>query len=139
MLKSNNDLWVFTNYNMEKKTIDKIPASKLNNNKYYITVVLDGDDNDFFIEGQKPAYGRKLLDFIDGSRIPSIYSLDKQFNKLSNEFNCQELIMNSISTHWVLSTKKHMSQILLKGLGLVDYDHYFNKDKLVKEIVLDNI
>lgn len=138
VLKSNNDLWVFTNYNMEKKTIDKISMNKLDNNKYYITVVLDGDDNDFFIEGQKPAYGRKLLDFIDGSRTPSIYSLDKQFNQSIKEFNCQELIMNSISTHWVLSNKQGIPYII-KGWGLVDYDHHFNKDKLVKEIVLYNV
>lgn len=137
VLKSNDDLWIFTNYNMKQGTIDKIPASKLNNNKYYITVVLDGDDNDFFIEGQKPAYGRKLLDFIDGSRTPSIYSLDKQFNQSRKEFDCQELIMNSISTHWILATKKDVPNII-KHWGLEDYDplYYFNKDDLVKEIKL---
>ena len=46
--------------------------------------------------------------------------------------------MNSISTHWVLSTKKYVPNII-KNWGLVDYDHYFDKDTLVKEIVLDNI
>ena len=69
-------------------------------------MVLDGDDNDFYIEGQEPAYGRKLLDFIDGALNTHIYSLDKKFNKLRNEFNCHELIMNSISTHWILSNKQ---------------------------------
>ncbi len=97
--------------------------------------MLDGDDNDFFIEGQQPAYGRKLLDFISGSRTPSIYSLDKQFNKFRKEFNCQELIMNSISMHWILSTKQGVPYII-KEWGLVDYDNHFNKDKLVKEIKL---
>jgi len=135
VLKTNNDLWVFTNYNMKKKTIDKIPASKLQKNKYYITVVLDGGDNDFYIEGQEPAYGRKLLDFIDGSRTPSIYSLDKEFKKKRKEFNCQELIMNSISMHWVLSTKQDVPNIIKKW-GLVDYDHHFDKDQLVNEIKL---
>jgi len=135
VLKTNNDLWVFTNYNMKKRTIDKISINKLKKNKYYITVVLDGDDNDFFIEGQQPAYGRKLLDFISGSRTPSIYSLDKQFNKFRKEFNCQELIMNSISMHWILSTKQGVPYII-KEWGLVDYDNHFNKDKLVKEIKL---
>lgn len=138
VLKSNNDLWVFTNYNMKQRTIDKIPVSKLNNHKYYIIVVLDGDDNDFYIEGQEPAYGRKLLDFIDGSRTPSIYSLDKKFNKLRNEFNCHELIMNSISTHWILSNKQGVPHII-KEWGLVDYDSYFDKDQLVKEIRLEKI
>ena len=136
VLESNDDLWVFTNYNMKQRTIDKIPASKLNKNKYYITVVLDGDDNDFFIEGQEPAYGRKLLDFIDGSRTPTIYSLDKEFKKKREEFNCQELIMNSISVHWILSTKQDVPNIIKKW-GLDDYDKYFNKDQLVKPIYLE--
>jgi len=135
VLKTNNDLWVFTNYNMKKGTIDKISMNKLKKNKYYITVVLDGDDNDFFIEGQKPAYGRKLLDFINGKRTPNIYSLDKQFNKFRKEFSCEELIMNSISTHWILSNKQGIPYII-KEWGLVDYDNYFDKDKLVKEIKL---
>ena len=111
---------------------------KLNNNKYYITVILDGDDNDFVIEGQQPAYGRKLLDFISGSRTPSIYSLDKQFNKFRNEFSCEELIMNSISTHWVLSNKQGIPHII-KDWGLVDYDDYFNGDELVKPINLESV
>ena len=46
--------------------------------------------------------------------------------------------MNSISTHWVLSNKQGIPYII-KGWGLLDYDRHFNKDKLVKEIVLDNI
>ena len=135
VLKTNNDLWVFTNYNMKKGTIDKISINELQKNKYYITVVLDGDDNDFFIEGQQPVYGRKLLDFIDGSRTPSIYSLDKEFKKKRKEFNCQELIMNSISMHWILSSKQGVPYII-KEWGLVDYDNYFDEDKLVKEIKL---
>jgi len=136
VLETNDDLWVFTNYNMKKKTIDKISINKLKKNKYYVTVILDGDDNDFFIEGQQPAYGRKLLDFINGSRTPNIYSLDKQFNKFRNELNCQELIMNSISMHWVLSNKQGIPHII-KEWGLVDYDDYFNGDELVKPINLE--
>ena len=134
ILKSNNDLWVFTNYNMREGTIDKLPVNQLTND-YYITVILDGDDNDFFIEGQKKANGRKLLDFISGKRIPSIYSLDKSYNKYRKQMNCQELIMNSISIHWLISTKNNIIGNLAEW-GLPDHSDHFENNNLVKEIVL---
>ena len=43
--------------------------------------------------------------------------------------------MNSISEHWILSTKKDVPNIIKKW-GLEDYDSYFDKDQLVKEIKL---
>ena len=79
-----------------------------------------------------------LLDYdrqVAASTISDLSSYNQEFRK---EFSCEELIMNSISTHWVLSNKQGVPYII-KEWGLVDYDNYFDKDKLVKEIVLDNI
>jgi hypothetical protein len=137
ILKSNDDLWVFSNYNKAKGTIDRVNLNQLNNSDYYIIVVLDEDDNDFFIEGQKESKGRKLLDFLDGTRNPHIYSLDKTSRgaAFNNDITLNELMMQSISLHWFLSTEKEIP-IIINKWGIPDYEGHFNEGNLIKPINL---